>query len=191
MKSEIIDVDVMSELLAAFKKRDTGRFPGTHLSQIVGRLAIDVGRYDKDLQPDPVLWLQGFLFEDMMSSAFAQLWGLKQVYTDLDGIEMSLDGFKQCRIKETKCTKMSARHDISDFRYWPWHVRSMGYCKAMQVQEAEYIILHLNGSYEKGGGRFGQPVIVVHRCWWAQHEIDKSWDMVLRKRDEMLEDGDL
>lgn len=194
----------MAEVLRKYQRQRTRfRSEGIHLSDIVSRIVKDVepGRFG-DGPIDPTLAHQGFIWEDALSAGFASQFSLRQMEGELDGILMTLDGHrrpgapsvlgippsKKGRVLEAKSTKISAEHTLSSRKFWHWMLRTVGYCKLMETDEAEFIVFYVNGSYELGGGRFGAPTAKAFLVRFSKVEMQQGWDWIRFKRDEMLEE---
>jgi hypothetical protein len=140
---------------------------------------------------EPLAVHQGFLWEDIFDAVLGkQLGGGKQMELLEDGIFMTPDqlDFRRWRVREFKATKLSARHPIRSAKFWHWHVQIACYCRAMGTLEAELIALHINGSYELGGGRFGKTVAKSWLLRFTPMELRDYWRMILKARDEMDEE---
>lgn len=199
MRAELLKIDWYEELREFHRKRSISRAPGRHLSDIVSRIVkqTEPGRFG-DGPIDPALAHQGFVWEDALSLVFARQFGFaRQIEAELDGITGTLDGFRlrdldgsRCRrVVEFKMSKMSAANLIESKKFEPWHIRTMGYCQMMDCDEAEIVVLFINGSYELGGGRFGATIPKGWRIRYSKTERRENWDWILRTRDEMDEEG--
>jgi hypothetical protein len=194
MRAEPLNIDFREELRAWQGERSRSRTPGRHLSDIVSRIIkqVDPGRYP-DGPGDPALFQQGFIWEDVLSLVFARQFGsAQQIETESDGIIMTLDGLRvgsgpssPSRVQEFKASKMSAGNPITSQKFLPWMIRTAGYCHAMDTNEAEIVVLFLNGSYELGGGRFGATVPKGWRIIFTPQEIREHWEWILRTRDQI------
>ncbi len=198
MRSEPLNIDFAGEFRAFQANRSKSRSRGRHLSEIVSRIVrkIDPNRYGTG-PGDPTLFQQGFIWEDVLSHAFARQFGFaQQTEIEKDGIIGTLDGHRlrtpsgdRCnRIVEMKATKMSAVNAITSAKFQPWMIRTAGYCTMLDTDEAELWALFLNGSYELGGGRFGAPVAKGWLLRWTKRELTETWEWILRERDEMDEE---
>lgn len=195
MRAEPLNIDWREEFRAFQAMRSRSRSRGRHLSEIVARIIkkIDPNRYGSGPM-DPVLAQQGFIWEDVLSYAFARQFGFaQQTEVEKDGIIGTLDGHRLRtatgqrvnRVWEAKSTKISAANAITSSKFQPWTLRTSGYCTMLDTDEAEIIALFLNGGYELGGGRFGAPVAKGWLVRWSKRERQEDWDWILRERDEM------
>jgi hypothetical protein len=187
-----LDVDLNAKLVELHKARIKGRPGGCHLSQIVQEIAgrMEPGRYS-DGPVDPAVVLVGFLWEDVLSSTLATQMGWQQREAEVDGVEMTLDGFdrKTKSVLEAKATKISSRHKIDAKNFWLWRIRTQGYCRAFDVNKAKIVVLHINGGYEGAGGRFGTTTIKGWELKWTARELEENWRMVMRVKKEMEDEG--
>lgn len=192
MRAELLTIDWAEELRRFHAARSARRSPGRHLSDVVSRIMrqINAKRFSHGA-PNPILAHQGFVWEDVLSSVFARQFGFPtQIEAELDGIIGTLDGHraKTNRPVEMKFTKISAANNITSNTFQHWHIRTMGYCKMFDATEAELIVFHVNGSYELGGGRFGDPIVKSYVLKFGRVEIDEHWDWICRIRDDMDEE---
>jgi hypothetical protein len=186
-----LDIDFEREIAGFNARRVRGREKGEyHLSEIIHWMVekLDPGRFG-DSGPDPLTASLGFMWEDVFGHAFGKAWrlGSTQIQTELDGVLMTLDGFdvRRKRVRDFKFTKMSAATPITGSKCWHWKMQVNGYCRAFEVREAELIVMHINGAYELGGGRFGKPVAKGHLLQFTEMESRELWEAVLRARDSM------
>ncbi len=194
MEYELLDVDFDAKLRALQAQRSASRSAGRHLSHVIHHI---LERYDKKRfggrEIDPVLAHGGFVWEDVMSRAFAGTFGNDQieVQDEETGLFMTLDGFsaKRWRVIEYKMTKISARNDIRSSKFWHWHMQIMAYCRYMRTREAELLPMFVNGSYELAGGRLGKPVLGqggrAFVMKYTDREVEENWDMLKRENDDM------
>jgi hypothetical protein len=187
-----LDIDFV-ELLKEFHRDrisgDKRRSEGLHLSEIVHSIIkkLDPKRFP-DGEVEAEVAHMGFLFEDTLSWVFAKEFSnSKQQEIEYDDILMTIDGWRNGRVQEFKCTKMSAANPITSHKFMPWMIRTKGYCKALGVREAELVVLFVNGSYELGGGRFGTTRVKGWRLEWSEREIEENWQMIRRERDRILQ----
>lgn len=194
MRAELLTtIDWNEEFRRFQRERSRLRTRGRHLSDIVARimLQVDPKRFSYDKEINPALAQQGFIWEDVLSWVFARQFGFPtQIEAELDGIIGTLDGHRarENRPVEMKATKISAANPITSSKFQHWHIRTMGYCKMFDATEAELVVLHINGSYELGGGRFGDTIPRAHLLQFTRRERDEHWDWIRRTRDEMDEE---
>lgn len=189
MRAFRLPIDIEADLARIQARRVRHRSPGTHLSEIVKYIitVLFPEKYGGGGPINPVRAQVGFLWEDMLSREFARQLGMKQIEVEQDGIFLTLDGFNtaEWRTREAKTTKISAANPIRSSRFWHWHIQTMAGCRAMETTECELVALHINGSYELGGGRFGEEVAKAWLMQYTPREIEENWRMVLRARDRM------
>jgi len=188
VRASHLDVDIAAELTRIQARRVKHRSPGLHLSDCLKFImtVLEPGKYG-DGEINPLMVHQGFLWEDLLSEQLGRQLGMRQTEVEQDGIFITLDGFntREWRTREAKATKISAANPIRSSRFWKWHAQMMAGCRAMETRECELVVLFINGSYELGGGRFGEQ---VGRAWvmeYTPREIEDNWRMVLRARDRM------
>lgn len=194
MKATKLDIDFSKLLVSFHQQRIVDRTLGVdHLSEILHYILtrLEPGRYGSTIKPETAHI--GFLLEDTLSWAFSGQFGgarSKQIEVEKDGIYMTLDGFntQTWRVKEYKATKISAREPITSNKYWGWKIRTAGYCHAMDTLEAELTVMHINGSYELGGGRFGETVFNTWLLRYTRYELYENWQTILMARDRMHKD---
>lgn len=201
MHAELMDVDIEGALREIQARRARFRSKGRHLSDVVHyyMTKMQPRRFKEDARAsgvDPLVFHKGFLWEDVISMAFAKQFGNVQLELLLDGIFMTLDGLRlvERAVKEYKASKMSAVDNIRSRRYEHWHIRTMGYCAAastefdVDIHTAHLVVLYLNGSYELAGGRFGMEVVRPWKLTYTRRELIENWDLIRRVRDEMDKD---
>jgi hypothetical protein len=191
MEAKPLGYDLEAEIRRHQAGRVRDRSTGRHLSEIVHWIVqnMDPQRFAGGAV-DPIAVHQGFIWEDVWDQVLGhQLGNGRQMEMCEDGIFMTPDqlDFDSWRVREFKATKLSAGHPIRGSKFFHWHVQVMAYCRAMGTLEAELIVLHINGSYELGGGRFGKTVARPWLLTFTPRELEENWRMVLRARDQMEE----
>jgi len=132
----------------------------------------------------------GFMWEDVLSRAFADRYAARIGECELDGIVGSPDGLspndplgKEMLVNEEyKATWRSTRKTPTDIWYWECQFKS--YCHMLGVCVSVVRVLYLMGDY-KGSG----PQYRVFRMEFTPFELRENWKMILDHRDEMLEKG--
>lgn len=203
MLARLLDIDLEAELRRIQDERARNRSRGRHLSDVLGyhHRRLEPNRF-KDDRGDPsstFVFHKGFIWEDVLSAAFARQFGNQQLELEVDGIFMTLDGWRMAtrKVKEYKATKISARENPRSKRFAHWHERTMGYMVGVYDNfdldaiptRSDLVVLHLNGSYELGGGRFGSEVAKAWELEYTPREIKENWDFIRRTRDEMDRKG--
>lgn len=187
----IIEIDFEAELRRFQESRSRNRSKGRHVSTCVHHIVarLDPKRFSTTGPIDPAMAEGGFIWEDVISFAFARRYSSKQLELEKDGIFGTLDDFSAARwrVIEYKMTKMSARNPIRSAKFMHWHMQIQAYCWMVETLEAELVPLFVNGSYELGGGRFGKPTIGKDgHPYLLRHtirELRENWDLILRARD--------
>lgn len=132
----------------------------------------------------------GFLWEDVLSRAFADRYAARVGEVELDGIVGSPDGLspndplgqEPLVNEEYKATWRSVRKTPTDIWYWETQFKS--YCHMLGVNVTVARVLYLMGDY-KGSG----PLYRVFRMEFTPFDLRENWKMILDHRDEMLEKG--
>lgn len=197
------DVDFNVELRAHQQTRIKDRTEGRHLSSIIHYIVErwEPQRFGGKGPIDPALAQGGFIWEDVWSRVMAQTLGRgRQMEIEAPGhkgrpIYMTLDDFdvKAWRPVEFKMTKMSAANPIQSQKFRHWHMQLMSYTLNMGAEEALLVPLFLNGSYELGGGRFGNPVVGKdghpYLMKYTERELQENWRFIVMIDGEMYEEG--
>lgn len=187
----IYEIDFEAELRRFQQERSRNRSKGRHLSECIHHIVarLDPKRFSTTGPIDPAMAEGGFIWEDVISFAFARRYSSKQLELQHEGIFGTLDDFSAAkwRVIEYKMTKMSAVNPIRSAKFLHWHMQIMGYCEMVDSYEAELVPLFVNGSYELGGGRFGKPVVGKdghpYLLRFTPRERRENWEMILRARD--------
>lgn len=169
---------------------ETGKI---HLSDIAKFIEYKMG-YGKPIKAvnwDLTLAAEvGFLWEDVLSFAYAERYATRIGEIEKDGVICSPDGVNAYAPyaitaminEEYKATWKSLRNPPEDNWYWMCQFKSYAY--ALNVGETLLRVLYINGDY-KGSG----PVYRVFRIQFTDRELRENWQMILNHRDEMLEKG--
>jgi hypothetical protein len=185
-------IDFDAKLAAFHHRRASTRTRGIHQSDVIHYILerYDPKRFGGRGPIDPALAHSGFLWEDVLSWGFGRQFGDAQMEMELDSILMTLDGFNvpDWRVREFKCTKISARNPFTSSKFWHWQLQVAGYCTVMDTLEAEMYVLFVNGSYEEAGGRFGKTVVRPRLWRFTARERRENWETILRARDHMVRD---
>lgn len=196
------DVDFTAELRARQAERSAERSEGRHLSDIIHYIIEkwEPKRFGGRGPIDPALAQGGFTWEDSWSRAMAERYRTgRQMEIERPGwrgrpIFMTLDDFdvQAWRVVEYKMTKMSAANPIRSQKFRHWHMQIQSYCLNMDTDEAMLVPLFLNGSYELGGGRFGNPVVGKdghpYLLRYTQRELLENWRFIVMVDGEMYEE---
>lgn len=188
MKCQLIDEEF--PLVESGPPRTTDR---AHVSQIVrGLVALTDGVKEDDdpREGDPGLWSRlkvrfgiGFIWEELLSMAYAWMCGNRPGEFELDGIVGSPDGIDWTGdvpvVEEYKCTwKSSCRSGTKDPNPPTDNLRYMlqvkAYCRMVETTRARMRILHVNGNY-----RDREPVYRVWEIDFTPLEIAENWEMMV------------
>jgi hypothetical protein len=172
----------------------TGKY---HLTDIIKYIEHTMGwQYSGNWQADRDVTMEvGFLWEDLLTLAFANRMGVRLDEVELDGIVGSPDGVGAdildphvMVLEEYKCTWRSSRRDLTDpgnhKDFWSWFVQTKGYCKMLDLNVVVFRILYLMGNY-KGSG----PQYVVYRIEYDNWELNENWEMLTSNRDQMVSEN--
>jgi hypothetical protein len=177
------------------------REPGTHLTSIIRSLQRKLGLaktapgWDMGACADI-----GFLWEDALSRAYRDKrvcgWArgdgvVGDIYRppamEVDGIWMSPDGIGPdpegevaYADHEYKCTWRSSKKEspVDDFY---WRTQFQSYARGMETTVTIVHVMYLVGDYRGSG-----PQHRVYRIVWGTEEMETTWGMVLRERDEII-----
>lgn len=194
MRASRLDVDIEAEFSRLQARRVKHRSPGRHLSEIVKYIitVLHPERYGGE-GISPLRAQVGFMWEDLLSRTLARQLGMKQieVMDQESRIYLTLDGMntREWRTREAKCTKISAANPITSARFWHWHIQMMAGCWVMETRQCELVVLHVNGSYELGGGKFGEEKATPWLLEFTDREIVDNWRMVVRAGERMEKEG--
>lgn len=176
------------------------RTPGLHLSDILDYIDEAMGvQYGNDWNRTQTMDA-GFIWERHLERTFAEAMAERIGEVERDGILMSPDGVMLddglanpngqiiCEpsdypiLEEYKWTWKSSRHRPWDIVRWMFQVKS--YLYALDMYIAVMRIAHVMGDY-KGSG----PTYRVVRMEFTANELQSNWDMILRNRDALLQEG--
>lgn len=147
----------------------------------------------------------GFIWEDVLTAAFASRHAVRLEEQRLGPIVLSPDGFGQDPglwdymreewvvepsdlpvLEEYKCTWMSVnQHPLNIWRY---KVQGQGYLYALGLNIIVYKILHLNGDY-RGSGPLYREVRIEYDTDEDKEELAANWAMLEHHANIMLEGG--
>lgn len=192
MKHREVEVDV--EGLISRRPRT----PGLHYSTIAKHLLRNwdperFGRKPKTGLADR--FLVGFVFEELMTQALAQIvrehcqLPQLEVTAEMAGrpIILTIDAFdpRLWLVYESKATWMSSRRPITDRRFWHYFVQVKAYCKAAQTTDAELWVLFVRGDY----GEDWRPVLKRWRLWFTKAELEENWKMLENSLRDLIARG--
>ena len=152
-------------------KSSPPRSEGVHITDIISDLERELGvEYDNKWDQE-ILFEIGFMWEELLSLAFAERMAERPDELELDGIYLSPDGITDEAVEEYKCTFKSSRKTPEDI--WRWMVQTKGYCKACERTKVVFRVLYLMGDY-KGSG----PQYKVYEIEFTEMEIEENWSMI-------------
>lgn len=171
-----------------------GRSKGIHCSEIIKWILrrMDPERF-KGGPIDPNQSIQGFIWEEILSTGFASLMRKQTLVQQLELSEtlagrtvyFTLDGLDhgKWKVHEYKATRMSAGRPILDHRFWHWFVQMKAYCRVAQSREAELWAFFVNGDYKNG------PLMKRWEIEFSKGEIVEAWIMLENALKQMLKEG--
>jgi hypothetical protein len=187
--------------------RQAARSKGLHLSTIIHDLDVTLYHKDRD-NSEPIsahYAKRGFLFENMLSRAFAleecPKTRLNQLELKSDGIFMTPDGWvvDTGELDEYKATDYSMKKlspDLSQdewqhnwrkyFRTWDWQIQSYLWRLGMVV--CNLYIFFVRGDYKFNGVR-GVDTIPKFVLRYQPWELSETWRSILNHRDSMVGQG--
>lgn len=177
------------------------RTEGVHMTNMIRRVMARMGTsknapgWDMNIASEV-----GFLWEDIWSRVFADRFVVRLDEQVLDGVMCSPDGVEtdpgwidedgkviiepnpdKIILDEYKCTWKSNRNlPTDDFYYMS---QAKGYCKVMSTDTVIMRILYLMGDYKGSGPSYREA-----RITFDEMEIENNWQMILRERDNYLEE---
>lgn len=159
------------------------RSKGIHVSQCIKRLLVkmDPKKYGGEGFDRDRMFV-GFLWEEVMSAAFARLArsrdpDLEQVEVEVDGLIGTIDGYdaERGRVREFKATWISSRNPIDSHRFWHWMVQVKAYCYMTGTLEADLFVLFVDGDYK--------PRKRIPKAWvlrFTEQEVVDNWRLLQR-----------
>jgi hypothetical protein len=123
---------------------------GTHLSDIIGEMYRALFSKEGNADgTDPTLTYElGYLWEDTLSTIWADRIGQRLGSACVDGVWVSPDGVvigDDGLIDEYKATKMSMPDTLVELP-WRWRVQVMSYCYAFGYTKARVWAWYINGN---------------------------------------------
>lgn len=204
------------ELKTPFTPQGSGvhrsHLPGTvHLTDVMRYIdgALDLGNYGgsgtKCWHLDVAAEI-GFIWEDVLSEAFATRCALRLPEQQRGPIIFSPDGFGEDPgvwdeqkgewivepdkdepvLEEYKCTWMSVKRHPLDI--WRYKIQAQGYLYGLGLKTVVYRILHLMGDYA-GSGPLYRTVRISYNTELDQEELRMNWEMLETYATRMLERG--
>lgn len=167
------------------------RSKGIHLTQIIRYLERSMGLTYESFQ-EPWLTMDcGFTWEECLEAALAhRLCNVTRPGEMFkDGIYFSPDGegddpyyVYPKAVHEYKFTWMSSNKPPS--YKWNWMTQGKGYCYGCETPVIVFHVAHVMGNYRGTG-----PLYREYRIEYDEYELIMNWDMLIRGRDELIEQG--
>lgn len=166
------------------------RSPGLHLSDVLTYIARKIGKLgpgDKLEEEYPLRMAMGHMWEEWYFS-FRKDYLWQPGERTIDSISMNADGLglwgDDAALVDTKCTEKKVRsgEDWIDDN-WIYMHQARGYCYGYGPRVFVWPVLHYRGHYDGKG-----PVCMEYTVRFSDSEIDQTWAMVTRYRDEILDD---
>lgn len=174
------------------------RAPGDHVSTIVNRICVKLGKFDEDRErPAQIQFEVGNTFEDFMADRLAARFARDNPSRYIHGLELGRDDItgnvdlfdtEDFVIEECKFTKMSIRHSydngIEGDKFWHYWVQIKAYCWMIGCNTGRLHICFVNGNWKHGKD---DPIgfSYQYRAWewtWTDQELANNWRMILNNR---------
>ena len=135
------------------------RAPGHHVSTIIDRLCVHLGKWDpreEGTGPRQIQLEVGNCVEDAIADALAGRYARDDPGRYIHGLELEKDGItgncdlfdtKDFVVEEVKCTKLSLNHDIEGDKFWHFWTRLKAYCYMANTPTGRLHIVHVMGNY--------------------------------------------
>lgn len=156
------------------------RSPGLHLMEIVHDIALTAGiggKYTDDGSDHRLQFEKGYLWEVLLSLAFAEKAAVRPPEIVVDGIACSPDGISNEGfdpiVEEYKCTACSSAHTPDENIEWMMQVK--GYCYVVGAAVCIFRILYLNGDYRSDRS----PQYRVYKLEFGITELEENWTMIV------------
>ena len=185
------------------------RYPGLHVSGVLGAIAERVGWLKTEAQEEGISsggsdrgsrafsWImaQGIMFEEFYFSLpwvrdEGTVWQPGEVVKDgiaanPDGVTPWVEEAEDAVLEETKFTSLKARDWAQlriDKRVWDHQVRC--YCYMSGLTHSRQTIGYYRGDYRGSG-----PIYRQYLVRWAEDELRQSWEMVQANREYAKAEG--
>lgn len=182
--SELPEITVQ-QLSSAIYATTGPRSSGIHLSDIIND--IEAVLYPKEAERKSEMtnsWFAcvGFIWEQVLSLAFAWLLGQRPKEIIKDGIACSPDGINDELelVDEYKCTWRSSKHTPDEV--WRWMVQTKAYCYAASYNVVRFHVLYVMGDY-----KFSGPQCKVFLIEFTNEELISNWLMLKQHKERMME----
>jgi len=157
------------------------RSSGLHVTDIIADIEKEIGKVYSDGWDRDSLFEIGFIWEELLSLAFASRHAVRPPEMELDGISLSPDGLDitDWVVEEYKCTFKGVKHTPDTI--WRWVTQAKAYVKAVgrhpetgEYPRVKWRVLHLNGDWAGSG-----PLYKVYLAKFSEQEIEECWEMLL------------
>lgn len=203
-------IAIAANILLPLPQSRAPRSPGLHQSEIIKRMAIDLGILDQEVIEDLGItdaqeaWWASLNPESRLRIAMGlawEEWYIPQIPDVIDhpeelvrdGVAMSPDGESLdviithrrqhiVRVHEVKATYKSVKTVGDLTSQWMWRSQIMGYCGARGTRYASLHVLFVDGDYT-------WPMRPAIRRWdieFTQAEIDADWELKMDYRAERM-----
>jgi hypothetical protein len=183
-----VKVELVEDKLPDIGSSALERSPGLHLSSIIKDLNKTLGRSKEgsgwDMGPTCAV---GLLWEEILSTHFAEALGDRIGEVELDGVAMTPDGFivDEWVLAEHKATwRSSTKHSVGDI--WDWMTQIKAYCYALNTHRCLLRVLWVVGDYRGSG-----PQYQCFLLTFTDNELMDNWQMLMNHKRVMEgRDGD-
>ena len=157
-----------------------GRSDGLHLSTIIHDfLNMMHGQEESEIDDNVRLMFEkGFLWEKVLSRAYAERAVHRPDEIVVDGIACSPDGIAteedgEVVVEEYKATSRSVTTTPDMVESWMMQIKA--YCYVVGVNVGLFYVLHLNGDYRA----VRHPIPKWYRCEFSEQELAENWHMIV------------
>ena len=170
------------------------RSPGIHLSDILKHIGRKIGKLKpgERLEEDyPWRMAMGNMWEEFYFSLHpSYLWQPGEQV--IDGVAMNADGLRlgPAALIDTKCTEckvVGTAEELEEkfsYNWWVYGHQARGYCHGYEVDTFVWPVLHYRGDWRGSG-----PVVMEYEVRFSPVEILQTWEMVMRFKEEVEEEG--
>lgn len=180
------------------------RSPGNHVSEIINRLCVKLGKWEDDgSRPAQIQLEMGNCMEDALGRALAERFHRDQPGRYIHGFELEKDRITgnadlidtvDFVVEECKLTKRSIRHDIEDDKFvhnW-WQLQA--YCHMLGTNTGRLHLTFVNGNYKYPDQPGFDEYLSgwQYRCYedtWTDKELANIWRMITGHRRKDLDAG--
>jgi hypothetical protein len=150
------------------------RSPLPHVTQIIRSIGEQLQLVRTYNEPAPgILAEPGFIWEDVLSLAWATRHAVRPEEVVRGLIACSPDGILNGRLQEYKFTWASSKKPPED--NWAWMAQIKAYCYVLGFQECDLYVLYINGDYSF---RPFRPHYRHYEIAFTEEELKSNWDMI-------------